>query len=431
MMSVISNLLALLERWGTRPERRPGLAARWHSWIAARRAPTVGLSLLVAAFALLRLVYLTADPPLGITTSRVFYTDEGWYARNAVAWVLTGHWHREGDFNPAVNIPVWTILQAAMFRLFGVSLYTARLLTVAFFVALLVLFYEFAAHYVPRWAALVGCLLLATNYRLFAYSRLALLEVPMMAFLMASLLMAARARRGHWRLGVALSAGAFACAYLTKTTAVIGLPAVVYLLWLASDGLGNKLKGLALWATVLLLILYVHYVTVALPHYPDYVYFNRLNIAGRQFDEWRPLAVLQHVAQVVWLGLTLYDPLLTGVVMGVTLLLLSSRQFRQCPAVRVALLGGGAMMAVMLTVTYHPTRYFLPLGVPLALLAAAALSHLHNARGGWLLRPVFAILLVSVLAVQGHAILDYLARPEYSFVEMCAQVRQQLAEEER
>lgn len=430
-----SALLRTLPKRRETRERRVDLphtsAVPWYAWMAARRSLTVGLLLLTTAFALLRLVHLEADPPQGLTTSRVLYTDEGWYARNAVAWALTGHWHMEGDFNPAVNIPVWTILQKGMFHLFGTSLHTARLLAVAFFLALLVIFHLFAARYVPRWAALVGCLILATSYRLFAFSRLALLEVPMMTCLMLSLLMAAKARRGLWRLRVVLSAGAFACACLTKTTALIGLPAVMYLLWCANDDRWNRLKGLVLWITVLLLLLCAHYVAVALPYHRDYVYFNELNIAERWFDGWQPLAVWQHVAHVAWRGLTRFDPLLTIVVVVGALPLLASRQFRRCVAVRVALLWGGALIALMLTTTYHPPRYFLPMAVPLALLAAAALAHLRRPEGGWLLRPIFAILLVSVLAIQGHAVLRYLAQPEYSFVEMCDQVRQQLAAEDR
>jgi|GEM_PF-1378077 len=435
MAPVFSCSRALPKRRKPHAERHadltPARAVPWYAWMTVPRALTLGLLLLTMAFALLRLVHLEADPPQGLTTSHVLYTDEGWYARNAVAWALTDHWHMEGDFNPAVNIPVWTILQAAMFGLFGTSLHTARLLAVAFFFALLVIFYQFAIRYVPTWAALAGCLILATSYRLFAFSRLALLEVPMMTFVMLSLLLAAKAKRGQWRLRVVLSAGAFACAYLTKTTALIGLPAVMYLLWCASDGPWDRLKGLVLWITVLLLFLCTHYAAVALPYHRDYVYFNELNIAERWFDGWQPLAVWQHVSHVAELGLTRFDPLLTFAVVVGALPLLASRRFRRCVAVRVAFLWGGALIALMLTTTHHPPRYFLPMAVPLALLASAALAHLRPPEGGWLLRPIFAILLVSVLAIQGHTVLRYLAQPEYSFVEMCDQVRQQLVAEDR
>src|SRR5665213_1612759 len=61
------------------------------------------------------------------------YTDEGWYGDAAIRQVLFGHWYWRGDFNPAVALPVWPLLEYLVFRITGVSLTAARALTVCVF----------------------------------------------------------------------------------------------------------------------------------------------------------------------------------------------------------------------------------------------------------------------------------------------------------
>jgi hypothetical protein len=60
------------------------------------------------------------------------YTDEGWYAAAALNHVLTGHWLRPGDFNPAVTVPLWPALLELIFHFIGISLALARALEVVF-----------------------------------------------------------------------------------------------------------------------------------------------------------------------------------------------------------------------------------------------------------------------------------------------------------
>src|SRR5271167_2461100 len=61
------------------------------------------------------------------------YTDEGWYGDGAIRHFQRGHWHVPGDFNPAAALPVWPLLEGALFRFTGVSLVAARALTVSIF----------------------------------------------------------------------------------------------------------------------------------------------------------------------------------------------------------------------------------------------------------------------------------------------------------
>src|ERR1700723_1734018 len=69
------------------------------------------------------------------------YTDEGWYGDGAIRHFQRGQWNLPGDFNPAAALPVWPLLEAALFRFTGVNLVAARALTVGIFALILVAAY--------------------------------------------------------------------------------------------------------------------------------------------------------------------------------------------------------------------------------------------------------------------------------------------------
>ena len=106
-----------------------------------RQLPKNGTTLffLISAilFCGLRFVKLEADFPLGIEHGGVLYTDEGWYSNAAINRVVDGKWYKEGDFNPAINLPVAHILQRITFALFGMSLVSARITVILFFMLFL------------------------------------------------------------------------------------------------------------------------------------------------------------------------------------------------------------------------------------------------------------------------------------------------------
>ena len=92
------------------------MESRW------RRSFRWSLLLLAIALFALHYVHLTADFPNNspwMDWSK--YTDEGWYGDAAVRHFLLGHWYLPGDFNPGVAMPVWPLLEAAVFRVAGVA----------------------------------------------------------------------------------------------------------------------------------------------------------------------------------------------------------------------------------------------------------------------------------------------------------------------
>src|SRR4051794_24499022 len=97
-----------------------------------------GLLMVAALFLGLHAVHLSADfPNYSPWMDWAKYTDEGWYGDAAIRHFQRGQWYLPGDFNPAAALPVWPLLEAALFRFTGVNLIAARALTVGIFACIL------------------------------------------------------------------------------------------------------------------------------------------------------------------------------------------------------------------------------------------------------------------------------------------------------
>lgn len=162
------------------------------------------------------------------------FTDEGWYGGTALRWLQTGRWYVEGGFNPTVVLPAWPVVLAGWFRLVGPGMVAARALTVLFFGGSLVLLYALLRPWTGRLAAALSVTLVVVNPYCFGFDRLALLE-PLVVFLFLLALWVASGHGGVWARAIAVGA-LLAAAVLTKTTAVVLAPAVLYQLWATAAG---------------------------------------------------------------------------------------------------------------------------------------------------------------------------------------------------
>ncbi len=209
------------------------------------------------------------------------YTDEGWYSNAAVRYQLTGHWYLHGDFNPAVALPVWPLLLAGVFHFTGVSLAADRALALVFFGFNLLLAYWLVRTQAPRWAALLAVTLLATSPFLWAFSRLALLEPPLICFLLLSWLLALRLPRARARAqNVMLAAiGLLICLMvLTKTTAIFILPSTLFLIARAYGFRLRSLRALIVAAVSAAVPWCAYYFVLVSPRYRvDYQYLFDAN----------------------------------------------------------------------------------------------------------------------------------------------------------
>ena len=84
-------------------------------------------------------VHLAADPSphLGLFHSMDragnLFTDEGWAGAGAMRAALSGSWYTPGDFNLAVDAPLWPFLLYFPFQWFGVTIVGARFLCSLFY----------------------------------------------------------------------------------------------------------------------------------------------------------------------------------------------------------------------------------------------------------------------------------------------------------
>ncbi len=393
-----------------------------------------------AIFLALHFVHLSADFPNDspwMDWSK--YTDEGWYSDAATRHFLSGHWYLQGDFNPAVALPVWPLLEALVFRFTGVSLSAARALAVCTFAITLGAIYLLMQRF-PRddrrpdtvsLAAPLAVLFLCVSPFFFAFERMAILE-PLVAALTVLALLAASylrpwERRGpgwrgallavwpHLALGVLLAA-----VVLTKTTAVALFPATLSMLWYRA---GYRIKpalklaappvalAVTLWAGYLLLLVRPHY-------WEDYLYLFSAN--GYTGFQLQPLAtVLSNTfADGMWMGGVLYPAFFVALLLA----MFARPQFFRQPLVPPLLLWTGGYF---LFLAYHNNlqpRYYLLLALPITMLVALALEEFRHgaspaSRPGlrWLRHGVLIAIVLAIAIPDALLQVSFLLHPEYTY----------------
>jgi MFS family permease len=452
---------------------------------AARVARTVEVALLLiaAAFFALHFVHLRADfPNHSPWMDWAKYTDEGWYGDAAIRHYQLGHWYVRGDFNPAAALPVWPLLEAALFRVTGVSVAAARALTVAVFGLTLACVYLLMRRLPGMWRArhdqpegagagttlapAIAVLLLAVSPFCYAFTRLAILEPPLILEMLAALLAASAVgaaqtsseargdgvrkrakRRGDARaaaLGLVL-----ALMVLTKTTGVFLFPAIFWMLWASG---GYRVKpfvrawllaggvGAAVWSGY-------HGLFVRPRYLLDYRYLFSAN--GYTGVTPATLGSVLHdtLFDGVWIGATLFWVALAAAIGS--LAVLCAWRLRANPLVVALLLW---VMGYAAFLAYHDNlqpRYYLVLAVPLTMLAVIAFDAtravaMGASSQGRRLRGMGtgARLLQLAAAIGGGALafagvngarqtIHYVAHPEYTFLSAANRVHDEVEQEAR
>ncbi len=178
------------------------------------------------ALALLRLVQIDADTPRSQWSgSMAVFVDEGYKTLSARNMAL----FRENHWNPEDRYPGWMSASPLTqwpyffaFRQLGVEVRSARLVTVALFLLLLV---EFVLVMRVRYSAgllLLGVLLLGVLETLFFFSRVALFEIPIATLLYLALFLLARPLLSRPRAALAvILASAFVVTLGIKSTGLL------------------------------------------------------------------------------------------------------------------------------------------------------------------------------------------------------------------
>ncbi len=373
-------------------------------------------------------VHLTADfPNHSPWMDWAKYTDEGWYGDAAIRHYQRGHWYVYGDFNPAAALPVWPLVELAVFRFTGVTVTAARALTVSIFALTLAAAFLLLRRWLPHASFVVpsaAVLLLAVSPFCFVFTRMAILE-PLLVLLMLLALLAASSAphgRGAYALGLLLP-----LMILTKTTAVFLFPAIFFLL-LASNGYRLRpFLNLAVPVCTIAAALWTGYFALFVrPHFlADYRYLFSANAYTGITTANATTVLYNTLKDGMWMGRFMYPLSLAGAL--ATLLLLCRRTPPLIAALVLWAVGYAAFLA------YHNNlqpRYYLVVAVPLTLLLPLVLRELTTRLmpATRLTGLAAATVLLAVVAVpDALQTLHYLQTPEYTFVAAAANVKKIVA----
>ena len=228
----------------------------------------------VVAGALLRFSFLTADPPTHATVGIVWH-DEGAWTHNARNKALFGAWSLDA-WNPLFIAPVFTVGEYLAFEGFGVGLWQARLMPVVLGLLSIPLLALGVSRIAGVRAGAIAGAMLATNYVYVMWTRAALMEGPMTAFIVAGWYCYVRAEHSpRWAWGAAVFA---LVAFFTKAAAVFFMAAMALdaaaLLLL---GRRYSVRSRAAAAPTLLALTTCGLVALALfviPNWADYHFYN-------------------------------------------------------------------------------------------------------------------------------------------------------------
>ncbi|RMF94934.1 MAG: hypothetical protein D6734_06655 [Candidatus Schekmanbacteria bacterium] len=371
-------------------------------------------------FIFLRFIHLKADFPSSITWSSALYTDEGWYSSGAISYVLSGNWYRKGDFNPAINMPLFHLIQFVVFSLLGKSLFSARITGVFFFILLTILATLLAYRYVDKKGAFFTAFFLSINYILFSYSRLSLLEITMVSFVLLSLFTVSSFRGSNDFLVITVSSLILFLAQLVKATAFFAIPLLIYISLMRSERWRKKfLFTLTILSSFFIsTVFYNIYVRSIYPE--DFSYFKTINVDERMLTDG--FSVCKNFYQSLLAG-RLIEPFIYIIVMIICFIaFLSSEEFRRNKIVILSLLWIASYSGVLAFSKYHPPRYFLPLAVPIAFLFGIVISFIWRKSSRKYAIFVSLLVVVYLLFFDGYKIVKYITNPHYSFFNMSKEI---------
>jgi 4-amino-4-deoxy-L-arabinose transferase-like glycosyltransferase len=376
----------------------PRIAERWLHWVLLALA----LVLCLVHFAYLRADFPNHSPWM---IDQAKFTDEGWWTSAAVRHFLIGHWQVPGDYNPAAVVPVWPALLTLVFQVTGVSIIAVRAVTVSFSIATVALVYFLTRRYgVSRTLAALAALLLAASSFAFAFSRLATLDTIIVFEWTLLMWAASYAAAGRvWPL-LALGIG-IPIMVLTKTTALVLLPGVIWLLWKKNPRAILAIIALAgaLIATYLFIVLRFRYAD-------DFHYFLDINALADVEIGRTGSFLLQLFRNSMWIDRVLYPAVLAVLLLSLVWLrqLWRNPLFTACWIVFL----GNAIYILRRQDDYAP-RYFLVMLVPVIITLIITLQELNIRNRS--LAPLLAATLGLAVVLDTVQVFGFLAHRQYQF----------------
>jgi 4-amino-4-deoxy-L-arabinose transferase-like glycosyltransferase len=227
-----------------------------------------------------RALWLRADPPpVGSPQGvGIIWHDEGAWVHNARNEALWGVW-RTDEWNPVFVAPVFTALTYGAFEILGVGTWQARTVSVAAGVVSVGALMAGLVLVAGRRSALVGGLLLATNYVFIMWSRVALLESTMTAAMVcswAAYTIAVRRPAAGAAAGLAATLAWFTKAASAFFAAALLLEALMTALgWPGTRERAPNVRAATIWTIGGLAVsAAVVLVLLVIPYWEDYRFYN-------------------------------------------------------------------------------------------------------------------------------------------------------------
>ena len=234
----------------------------------------ISLLLILALAALLRGAFPVADPPWRTTVGIVWH-DEGAWVHNARNRALFGAWTQDA-WNPMYIAPVFSALEYASFRTFGVGLWQARLVSEILGWLSVLLLVLGVGKIAGRRAGLIAGVLLSTNYVYVMWNRTAMMEGPMTAFMVASWYCYVRTESSpRWGWGAAIFAF---LAFFTKAAsaffvAAVGLDALLRIAF-AADRSDRQTRAAITTVIALVVCGAAALLLFVVPNWTEYQFYN-------------------------------------------------------------------------------------------------------------------------------------------------------------
>lgn len=382
-----------------------------------RRWFRVACLVITVVFCALHFVSLGADFP-GKWPEHAALTDEGWYGKAAVSDSIEGTWRLEGDFNPAVATPLFPIMEAALFRVTGRSIVAARALEVGWFLVVVAGFFLLTSRAVGVDYAALGCVLLSTSYYCFAFSRLAILEVPALGCLVLAACCAERVER-PWLRGAL--AGIFVLlAMLVKLSSGFAVPAIAYLMFVRARDRRSMWISNCAAALPLVAGLAAFRLLLAGRYMEDSAYFTSINIKARLHISGMGRTFLHALFEGHSVGWLFFAAAILSIA-----ILIWTRGWMRNRLFVFSLLWAAAYVAYMTVIHYPPPRYYTTLVIPFAIWVLLAAQSAPETNNRWR----FAILVLVAGSIVGDAyqIVRDLRAPRHTLVNMAYDIREVMA----
>lgn len=352
------------------------------------------LLIIIVVFAAVRFIDLEADFPIEVSASGALYTDEGLYARNALALELTGQIYIPGEYNTVINYPVYTAMQIIAFKIFGANLATLRgLSALCSLLATLFIFLLMHRRQGLR-AAMLAAAMMLMNYRFLVYSRFGNMDIPTTLFISAGLCALL------WHVGPLRTRQVILCGVimfmglLVKTNALAGAAAAGVVILLHEENWRRRLITAGVYVATLIACAAIYFVAVLIPNWQDFrsvsgdVIDSRLTPGITAYFSTLLKVAMRGQLDIDWYFLPLaltFGPLLAIV----------AKPLRRDPVFLAGLAWLLLHLGLMAGLQYHPPRYFaaavVPVSIVMAILIDRAMRSPRFAYGAGALLTILAL----------------------------------------